>query len=73
MLPNSQFPADLVTFTEEIFSGKFHFLCSDIDERPKIQLINYQNEKCNISDLTLLYIMLKNGQTYFENLTVFIS
>ena len=45
MLANSQFPADLVTFTEEIFSGKFHFLCSDIDERPKMQLINYQNEK----------------------------
>ena len=24
----SQFPADLVTFTEEIFNGKLHFLCS---------------------------------------------
>ena len=23
-----QFPADLVTFTEEILNGKFHFLCS---------------------------------------------
>ena len=23
-----QFPADLVTFTEEILSGKLHFLCS---------------------------------------------
>ena len=22
------FPANLVTFTEEIFNGKFHFLCS---------------------------------------------
>ena len=28
MLPNLQFPADLVTFTEEIFNGKFPFLCS---------------------------------------------
>ena len=28
MLPNSKFPADLVTFTEEIRNGKFHFLCS---------------------------------------------
>ena len=26
--PNSQFPADLVTFTEEIFNGKLHFLCN---------------------------------------------
>ena len=25
-----QFPADLVTFTEEILHGNLHFLCSDI-------------------------------------------
>ena len=24
-----KFPADLVTFTEEILNGKLHFLCSD--------------------------------------------
>ena len=29
MRPNPQFPVDLVTFTEEIFNGKLHFLCSD--------------------------------------------
>ena len=28
MWPNRQFPADLVTFTEEILNGKLHFLCS---------------------------------------------
>ena len=28
MWPNPQFPADLVTFSEEIFNGKLHFLCS---------------------------------------------
>ena len=28
MWPNPQFPADLVTFTEEIFNGKLHFLYS---------------------------------------------
>ena len=28
MWPNSQFPADLVTFTEEILNEKLHFLCS---------------------------------------------
>ena len=26
MWPNPQFPANLVTFTEEIFNGKLHFL-----------------------------------------------
>ena len=28
MRPNPQEPADLVTFTEEILNGKFHFLFS---------------------------------------------
>ena len=28
MWPNPQFPADLVTFTEEILNVKLHFLCS---------------------------------------------
>ena len=25
----THFPADLVTFTEEIYNGKLYFLCSD--------------------------------------------
>ena len=29
MWPNPQFPADLVTLTEQIHHGKLHFLCSD--------------------------------------------
>ena len=29
MPPNPQFPADLVTFTEEVLNGILHFLCSD--------------------------------------------
>ena len=29
MWPNPQFPADLITFTEEILSEKLHFLCSE--------------------------------------------
>ena len=28
MWPNPQFPADLVTFTEEILNRKLRFLCS---------------------------------------------
>ena len=27
MRPSAQFPADLVTFTDEILNGKLHFLC----------------------------------------------
>ena len=34
MRPNPQFPADLVTFTEEIPNGKLHFLCSGATEMP---------------------------------------
>ena len=29
MWPNPQFPADLVTSTEEIINGKLHILCSE--------------------------------------------
>ena len=29
MRPILQFPADLVTFTEEILNGKLNFLCSE--------------------------------------------
>ena len=29
MRPNPQETVDLVTFTEEILNGNFHFLCSD--------------------------------------------
>ena len=28
MWPNPPFPADLVTFTEDILNGKLHVLCS---------------------------------------------
>ena len=33
MWPNPQFPADLVTFTGEILTGKLQFLCSDLSEK----------------------------------------
>ena len=29
MWPNPQFPANLVTFTEQIVNGKLYFLCSE--------------------------------------------
>ena len=37
MWPNPQFPADLVTFTEEIVNGKLHFLCSDVYHKARVR------------------------------------
>ena len=34
MWPNSRFPADFITFTEEIQNGKLHFLCGDVIHLP---------------------------------------
>ena len=38
MWPNTQFPADLVKFTEEIFNGKIIFLCSVVNLKAVIGL-----------------------------------
>ena len=42
MWPNPQETADFVTFTEEILTGKLHFLCGEIisnrDENRSIEL-----------------------------------
>ena len=38
MWPNPQETADLVTFTEEILNGKFHFSCSDSCWKPFLKL-----------------------------------
>ena len=38
MWPNLQFPADLVTFTEETLNGKLHILCI-------VSVINYFRKK----------------------------
>ena len=32
MRTNQWFPADLVTFTEEILNGKLYFLCGDVKQ-----------------------------------------
>ena len=41
MWPNRQFPADLVTFTEEILNGKLHFLRSGIRLDPFKTAFNF--------------------------------
>ena len=35
MEPNPYFPADLITYTEEILNEKLHFFCSDKAEISK--------------------------------------
>ena len=37
MWPNPQFPADLITFTEEILNGKLYFSCSERDKKIKVE------------------------------------
>ena len=39
MLPNPQFPADLVTFTEETLNGKLHFFCA-VDAYESFDIVN---------------------------------
>ena len=50
-LPFPQFPADLVTFTEEILNGKLHFLYSGnyLPERTKFFSVDSSNleQTCN--------------------------
>ena len=36
---NRQFPADLVTFTEEIFHGKSTFLCSVMGDQSVVSIL----------------------------------
>ena len=43
MRQDPQKSADLVTFTEGIFNGKVHFLCSAKDDYLRIE-INYDHE-----------------------------
>ena len=56
MWPNPQFPADLVTFTEEILNGKFHFLRSAVvwKDLPKL-----------CSNIILERVIIKHFLLYF--------
>ena len=46
MWPNPQFSADLVTFTEGIFNGKLHFLCSAKIINNRLTFVSTDNVKC---------------------------
>ena len=60
---NPHFPADLVTFTEEILNGKLYFLCSAIhlsDEFKSKDNINFcNNYKAIICETFTLCIYFK--------------
>ena len=45
MWSNPQETADLVTFTEEIFNRKLHFLCSDYQKEKNTKRIGLMKDK----------------------------
>ena len=47
MLPNPQFPADLVTFTEEILNGKLYFLFSEACTGPSTKFTKTSKQEQN--------------------------
>ena len=46
MWPNSQFPVDLVTFTEGLLNGKLNLLCNDVNLGNPLR--NHWKKKWNI-------------------------
>ena len=52
MWPNPQFPADLVTFTEEIFNGKLHFCAVPPSHEATLRSIqiDFKNEEIVIQN-----------------------
>ena len=57
MGPDSLFPADLVTFTEEILNGKLHFLC-----------VGFKAEAFGICDMSIYYILSWSYQSCSQSL-----
>ena len=57
---NLQFPADMVTFPEEIVNGKLHFLCGDVSEAVekipnKNKTDNHKRSSCVIVCIATAY------------------
>ena len=76
MWTNSQFSADLVTFTEEILNRKLHFLCSDFTKnkfRSESDLSIVNNESLSKKtkeiheEAPLLCYQVPNKNGYFGN------
>ena len=68
-----QFPANLVTFTEEILIGKLHFLCSVVKTTvfhkhiPEILLLNHKGFWKNVKNFWNFYeqIYIQHSNTEF--------
>ena len=50
-----QFPADLVTLTEELLNGKLHFLCTETCFKPKYEDCISQSQSAYIPNCNMLY------------------
>ena len=61
MWPNPQFPAHLVTFTEEILDRRLHFLCSVIG-----LLKAFENWFHYFSHVDLLFSFVKTGKVFHK-------
>ena len=70
MLPNPQFPADLVTFTEEILNGKLHFSFSVYSTKITAIIPVIKTKKClmklNRNHLWLGKLRLRSVSIYKE-------
>ena len=58
----SKFPADLVTFTEEIFNGKLHFLCIERSKKDLKNAMDAFNSPKNITTAPVLKHVLEKGK-----------
>ena len=58
MWPNPQFPANLVTLTEEILNGKLDFLCSETAGQcvKSVQSYSYNRDISAVSIMLLWYL-----------------
>ena len=66
MWPNPQFPADLISFTEEILNGKLHFLCIAHNKTPKI------SQSLIVVVITQMAVKKKNKTVLFFFTTTYI-
>ena len=67
MLPNLQNTMDMVTFTEEIFNGKLHFLCSGLYAH--MQRPTAKNDKnCDVPLRKHLHVSIKSQARYVSRI-----
>ena len=79
MWPTPQLPADLVTFTEELLTGKLHFLCSEtvnhailenfmlINAKKKLSKLNKQSHQCQEKRLKKEILMVNKSNKCIHN------